>query len=337
MLFCAPILHLLNAKTQFYRARGADVSPVADHQDASIPKLPLWRTICRAYSIYFDNFLDVLRASWLCIAVAVPLLMITQWIQLSWALKVAADIRRGLPPQMPFFPLSAPIGMTVLVYAAGSLALLAGVSIAVAWHRHIILGERPRLSGSNVATISFWRYVVVGLAIFLIAFVPLLILLLIAFLLLASFAAAGGPYHPPEFPILWFSLFLLLYLVAMVIMLRLILLLPARAAGNWSPTFRDSWNRTRGNTWRLFWGLVACIVPPGLLIQIVSLIIFAFNGVPGPARIGVPIDDVFVTRFTAIGAVLWAFYLLTTPIAVGFLSFSYLHFFERSRASGSEN
>lgn len=306
-------------------------SPV-DHQDASIPKLPLWKTICRAYSIFFDNFLDVLRASWLCIAVVVPLSMITQWIQLSWALKAMAGARPWLASQTPFPPPppSAPIGMMVLVYASGLLALLAGVSIAVAWHRHIILGERPGLSGSNVATISFWRYVAVGIALFLIALLPLLI----GFLFLAPFAAAGGL----KIQIWWVMVPLLFYLVAIAIMLRLILLLPARAAGNWSPTFRDSWNRTRGNTWRLFWGFVACIVPPGLLIQIVSLIIFSLNG-PGPGTIGapLPVDDAFLTRFTAISAVIWAFYLLTTPIAVGFLSLSYLHFFDRPRTSGPNN
>jgi hypothetical protein len=305
------------------------MSSAVDDQHTRIPKLPLWRTIYRAYSIYLDNFLDVLRASWLCIAVAVPLLMIAQWIQLSWVLRAAAGVRRGFPLQTPIFPPSTPfpppptpVGMMVLVYTAGLLALLAGASIAVAWHRHIILGERPGLSGSNIVTISFWRYAAVGIAIFLVAFLPLLIFLLFAFFL-APFATSDVPYHPPKFPFLEFALFLLLYLVAMAIMLRLVLLLPARAAGNWSPTFRDSWNRTRGNTWRLFWGFVACIVPPGLLIQIFSLELFALNGFPTPA------DDVI--RFVGIGAVLWAFYLLVTPIAVGFLSLSYLHFFERER------
>ncbi len=48
----------------------------------------------------------------------------------------------------------------------------AGVSIAVAWHRRIILGEQPGFSGSNVATKSLWRYDGVGFAIGLIAFLP---------------------------------------------------------------------------------------------------------------------------------------------------------------------
>jgi hypothetical protein len=63
-------------------------------------------------------------------------------------------------------------------------------------------------------------------------------------------------------------------------------------------------------------------LPPGLLIQIISLIMVAWNGGP-PATI----DDAFVIRFAAIGGVFWIYYLLTTPIAIGFLSLSYLHFF----------
>ena len=39
------------------------MSSAVDDQRTRVPKLPLWRTIYRAYSIYLDNFLDVLRAS----------------------------------------------------------------------------------------------------------------------------------------------------------------------------------------------------------------------------------------------------------------------------------
>jgi hypothetical protein len=313
------------------------MSSIADDQGPSIPKLPLWRTICSAYSIYFDDFLDVLRASWLCIAVAVPLLMIEQSIQLSRGLKAIADLRGAVATHTPIPPPSAPIGMMLPVYAASLLVLLAGVSIAVAWHRQIILGERPRLSGSNVATISFWRYIAVGIGITLTALLPfLLLLVLVAFLAMLFSAALGGP-DPARFPIWVFPLAFLLFLAGLAIVLRLILLLPARAAGNWSPTFKDSWNRTRGNAWRLFWGLAACTVPPGLLIQIVSLIVLASIG--GRATVNAAFAtgsaESFVTWFAAVGAILWAFYLLTTPIAVGFLSLSYLHFFEPSRAIGS--
>jgi hypothetical protein len=298
--------------------RGA-VSSSVDQQSASNPKLPLGQTISRAYSIYFANFLDVLRASWLCIAITVPLLMIAHMLQFSWVLQATAAVKRGLPPATAFTPPSMPIGMMLLGHVVTLLALLAGVSIAVAWHRHIILGERPRLSGSNVVTISFWRYLGIGLAVVVTAASPLLIFLLIA-LLLGSFAAVGGQF---KIPILTVSLFVVLYLVAIAIILRLCLLLPARAAGNWGPKFRDSWNRTRGNTWRLFWGFVACIVPGGLIMQFLVLTLLVLGGIPGPA----PMNEAFLMRLIAVSGILWAYYLLTMPIAVGFLSLSYLHFF----------
>ena len=70
--------------------------------------------------------------------------------------------------------------MIFLVYGVGLIKLLAGVSIAVAWHRLILLGEQPRLSGTNLATISLWRYVGIALAIYVIATLPAVVILLLS-------------------------------------------------------------------------------------------------------------------------------------------------------------
>ena len=44
------------------------------------------------------------------------------------------------------------------------------------------------------------------------------------------------------------------YVVAIAVLLRLSPLLPARAS-YLDRTFKDTWRQTRGNAWRLFWGV----------------------------------------------------------------------------------
>jgi hypothetical protein len=148
----------------------------------------------------------------------------------------------------------------------------AGASIAVAWHRRLILGEPPGFSGSNVATKGLWRYVGIGFAIALIAFLPLLVVVLPIFILSSSVITGAA---------LKFAMFVaasfLIYLTAFAVFLRLSLLLPARAVGDLDLTFNETWKRTRGNTWRMFWGIVACTVPPMLAVQLaVRIVSFGF-------------------------------------------------------------
>jgi hypothetical protein len=206
----------------------------------------------------------------------------------------------------------------VLVTIAILVFAFAGISIAVAWHRRIILGEHPGFSGSNVATKGLWRYVWIGFAIGLIAFLPSLVVVVPIFLLLASVITGAVPRFA-----MFVAAFFLISLALFAVTLRLSLLLPARAVGDLDLTFNETWKRTRGNTWRMFWGIVACTVPPMLAVQLaVRIVSFGFLGPDmsdGDAIVGV----------AAIGAILFVCQLLTLPIGIGFLSYSYRHFFGR--------
>jgi hypothetical protein len=296
------------------------MSTVIGPQDAANTKLPLWDTIGASYSTYFDNFGDVLRICWLWLVLGAVLGGIASWVQWSWLVGVMADLRRGISPPVQPFQGSMPITMFVLVYGTGLVWMLAGVSIAVAWHRRIILGERPRFSGSNIATASVWRYVGMGLAIFLIAILPTVLVLLLGLLL------SGGGFAVPTLKAAgFFALIVIFYVAAIAVMLRPTALLPARAVGDLDLTFRETWRRTRGNTWRLFWGLAICILPPLLIMQIAILVLIGF---PGPEAFA---DGTLPVRFAIMHAMSIVWYLLVTPIGIGFLSLSYLHFFERAR------
>jgi membrane-anchored glycerophosphoryl diester phosphodiesterase (GDPDase) len=196
--------------------------------------------------------------------------------------------------------------MALLLNLDNILLLLAGVSIAVAWHRLMILNEQPGFSGGNVASKNLWRYIVVALALFLVMLLPMAAVMLPTFYFLQP---VPGPARPPSGFFLLLPLGFTAYAVGTAVAFRLTLLLPARAIGDTSLTFKQTWNRTRGNVWRLFWGVVVTTMPALLIAQVVFLI------------------GVGVAQMTAMSTVFAVYYLLILPIGIGFLSHAYRHFF----------
>jgi hypothetical protein len=235
------------------------------------------------------------------------------WQQWSWMATMMANLKPGLPPEMP-----RSSAMALLLNLDNILLLFAGVSIAVAWHRLMILNEQPGFSGGNVATKNLWRYIVVALALFLVMFLPMTAVMLPASYFLKSGPAPALP-SPGFFPLLLLGF--ALYAVGTAVAFRLTLLLPARAIGDTGLTFKQTWNRTRGNVWRLFWGIVVTTMPALLIAQIIFLL---GVGPPRPSTVG---SEDFVAQMTAMSTVFAVYYLLILPIGIGFLSHAYRHFF----------
>jgi hypothetical protein len=175
-------------------------------------------------------------------------------------------------------------------------------------------------SNSQHGVSSHWRYIVVAIALFLTLFLPMAAIMLPSFYFLLP-APGVRTSLPPGFLPLVLMIFVA-YVAGIAITLRLTLLLPAQAVGDTDLTFKQTWNRTRGNIWRLFWGIVATTTPPLLIAEIGFLSII---GVPSAANFA---GDDFVARMTASSAVFTAYYLLIVPIGIGFLSHAYRHFFQ---------
>lgn len=294
-----------------------------DQAEVISPKLPLWDTICLSYSAYFRHFSDVLRASWIWLVATALLGGIASWLQWSTMAQTMVNIQRGVRPEEIFHQQKSLLAVTLFGNLPNLVLIFAGVSVAVAWHRCLILGEQPGLSGSNLASKNVWRYVGVGLAICLIVAVPLLVVAVPTLLWLTpSAAGAGAP--PKSGAVLLFLVLFVLYLAAFAVFMRLSLLLPARAVGDLELTFKHAWKRTRGNTWRFFWGIVACILPASLLMQIAFFVVVGF---PDAAAFA---SEAFVVRMVIFSTITLAYYLLILPIWIGFLSHAYLHFFGRA-------
>jgi hypothetical protein len=295
-----------------------------DPSSPPFPKLPLGATIALSYSTYFQHFIDALRASWLWLAAVAAITGVASWRQWSWMGAVIAEVKPGMPPQA-LNHVPQPLALAALAGLDDILLTLAGISIAVAWHRLLILGEHPGFSGSNIATRDLWRYIGVGLAIGLIVMLPIVVIVFPAFYFVFSFQSAAPGSPPPAGLFLLIPLVFVLYILATAVMLRLILLLPARAAGDLSLTFRQTWNRTRGNTWRLFWGMMATTVPPIMLADIAFMVI-------GAGNVLTRASEDFARRMTATSTIFIVYYLLMLPIGIGFLSHAYRHFFRPESA-----
>jgi len=293
-------------------------------------KLPLLETILLSYKEFWAHFGDVVKVTWPWVFAAPALTWLAAWRQFSWMAGAIEDLKRSVPvgptpapvPPMPDVPFDVALWAT----AANVVVALAVVSIAVAWHRRVILNEPPGFALSNVTGGTFWRYLGEMVLIGVVAGIPVVLLAVsIMFPLLVEYKRMG----PASLPAgqMWPEVLMsAVYALAVVAAVRLSLLLPATAIGNRAMKFASSWQRTRGNTLRLVGGLLATTVPPLLLGLVLSVVV---AGSPDADLFAMTPRDVMAlgSALAAANAVGIGAFLLTLPIAIGFLSHAYRHFF----------
>ena len=182
-----------------------------------------WTLFAKAVTLVTDNLALALRVS------AVPYLLVVA--ATVWAHSVAPEAVRG-----GFDPASADPGALWAAFVPMLAILVAGVWIAVAWHRATLLGEEsgwvPPLHGGLVLGYlgrSLLLAIVVGLATSLAGAVAgLLVLPLLGG---AGVGVIGA----------------VAFFVAMILFYRLAVVLPAGAVG--APlTVAEAWGATRGHT-----------------------------------------------------------------------------------------
>jgi len=271
--------------------------------DLTYPKLPLGRTIRLSYSTYFGQFSDVLRASWLWLVLAGAFTGAISW-------KLAAMVDASETSMQPSSVLAGVNGLYTIIFLLGT------VSIAVAWHRAMILREHPGPSGSNIASGSVWRYIWISIVLTFVVMLPTAgLILLTSYLFPAEKVPAG----------IAVAVIIVIVLAAAAASIRLSLLLPARAVGNIALSFKQTWDRTRGNTWRLFWGMLATALPPMLIVILAEAVLAALGAFPNPNTL--PTAAMALPMAIA-SIVVTICYLLIVPIGIGFLSHAYRHFFQ---------
>jgi hypothetical protein len=186
--------------------------------------------------------------------------------------------RIKVPPSSDFVaPGPAFLVTHVLLFVVGFLALS---STAVAWHRLILLGERPpaiylRVGGPVMRYLG--RFLLIGL-------VAAPIMLLCSLLLLPLVdTLIGRPAAPPDLSapitlpsrgqLLAFSIAgLVVSVPALLVISRLFISLPGIAIGR-PMTLSEAWQSTAGNTGKLLLGTLLIYAPSyaiGLAIQLIT-------------------------------------------------------------------
>ncbi len=284
-------------------------------------KLPVWQTVGRAYKAFFENFGSVIRLSWIWLLVFAAFTAYA--FDQQWALMSSLS-NKGAPPTditLHHIPWRFQT-VWILQYVLG---IVGGASMAVAWHRFLILGERPAASGMNATTPPVRHYIVTGILIVLTSALPILPVVLTLFATMNPFVSPAPTAindHGPMVAVI-VVLFLIGWTLWLLGLTRLALLLPARAVGNDRLTFSQCWKLTRGNAWRIGFGCFLTVIPPLLLAQMVFARIMFAGVLQGPTAFATPTSPLFLSTMAA----LTAYSMLVAIIMIGFLSYAYLHFF----------
>lgn len=260
--------------------------------------LPFWSTLGQTFALPLQHLGSVLRLTW---AWAILLALVTGVLY-----RLLDDAQITALQQGAGF---GPAGLNLLSLLLG---LVIGSSVAVGWHRLLLLGEQPVTAGYLRLDNTVWRYIAVA---------GLMLVLSMPFFATAFLMGQVAPeltpkpgQPPPELgggAALLVLVMLAAMCVAFLVTTRWSLALPARAIDDLGLTLGDSWRLTQGNFWRLFAGTMACYLP--------TLVVASLVASPGLAGGGPSGYIVSVMLSSAAG-------LVTSVFPLAFLSLAYRHF-----------
>jgi hypothetical protein len=252
---------------------------------AARPSLPIWPTVSAAFASVPANWLAAIRIFWAWGAILF-VFHAARW------LIVLDVVERSFST---FF---------ILVLLHTVIGALAFASMAVAWHRLMLLGERPPAIHLRV---NGWvlRYIRRFLLIALVA-VPIQLLCALLLLPVLSSLPFPSPGLPPSAGrLLAMNLMgLFISLPAIAVTIRLSVSLPAIAIGR-TMTLEETWGLTRGNALELCGGTLLLYVPSYAMGMGVVLLPLMQGG-----------SLLAILSIVAVGA-------LSTVAAISFLSLSY--------------
>ena len=268
-------------------------------------KLPFWEMVGRAYALPLEHAGAIVQMTWawaLILAVGTGAL----YSLLDAAQLAAIQRGEGLGP--------ASLNLVSLL-----TGLIVGSSVAVGWHRLLLLGE-PQGGGAYLRLDNtVWRYIAVAGLMLLIS-LPFLAAAFLMSQLTPDLAARAD--NPPAEVAGWMGLLFIVLLGAMVLAFllttRLSLVLPARAIDDMVLTLGDSWRLTQGNFWRLFAGTLACYLPTLVLGGIIASLAGGEGNGSG--------TFILSTMLSSVAG------LVTSVVPLGFLSLAYKQLV--SRAAG---
>ena len=191
--------------------------------------------------LVFGNLDDALRVSGI-------LYLLSSGLGLAVTLNMPGRQPSGALPNLN----SAQTGLFILIYVVN---LIVGIWIAVAWHRYVLVDEKPdsilpTYSGRRI--LSYFGY-------FLLLTLVGMALGAIAGVLFAIFAVLQAAWLAVPIAIIGVAL-------VFVVIFRLSIVLPASSVEK-PMKLRDAWEATEGTTWTIL-GIVLLTILAGLLLQL---------------------------------------------------------------------
>jgi len=232
---------------------------------SEITKLPVWHTAKAAYLVIFHNPL-------LAVKLGIVPLVFFFWIILQgyfWGGMTVADLTATMADN---------IGVIILIYGVSCLFYLATIPMITAWHRMVILGHadldsRIRYSIRRNEWSYLWKATLFGLLILLIYFLVSMATILAGIVIAVVFPPAIQGTSSA-------SIFVIMIVVPVLLVvcgfaLRFSLVFPASAVGK-PIGFRESWRKSRSNTWRLFAAVCLGFLPSFIIPSVANGLLFNF-------------------------------------------------------------
>lgn len=260
-------------------------------------RLPVWRTVRDAYALTLRHLGALLRIAWLWLLLTTAAIALLSWF--LWPLQelaLAAD------------------STTRAHYAASIVSLVAGCSIAVAWHRLLLLDERTATPLYLRLDAVVSRYLLVALVMAVPFYLAIEVITSAAF---GQVAEGETPAASLGNTLLVASVWLL-PAAAVYLGVRLGPILPAIALARADVTLARVWRATRGHWWRLFAGLVLTGLLPVILVYLPFLIREIIYDFPEQASAADFVRSNLETELCG---------LVGSMFAVSFLSLAFRHFF----------
>lgn len=273
-------------------------------------RFPLGRTVEKAYLLTLRGTPTFLTLAWKWLLVAIiPACAAYEWY--------VAPRFQQMHKEMLDKPLSLPVHLTNEIgLASAVLSFVVSIpmaSIAVGWHRWILRQQQPTPPDTLRFDPTVWRYW--G---WIVAFSVLLFLPSIPQLTL--WREESVTLHEMVALRYWVP-FIVLLLIGVNIP-RLSVTLPGIALQNPEATLFQTLRRTRGNTFKLFFGSALAVAPLAML---------ASFGNSALSYVGSEAVHFASHLFMALARV------AASVIALTFLSLSYRHFYEQPKPSGDRS
>ena len=266
---------------------------------ARFAKLPIWKTVKASYQLTWNYRAEYFRIARLWLIVALPVLFIYHWLIWSYQGESDCAIKATLASSPMHEAAVAGVGLLTLTLQGLFIVFIIS-SIAVAWHRLILLDETPTSDRYLRKDKTVGNYYKFGL-----------------FLSVLPFAAILVPgaffFFEPDNILLWtvkITIAVILLGFVGVFTVQASIALPAKALELYDITAMDAYRRTKGNFWRISFGTGLCTLPA-----------LPFSFLLQPICNGKLLDVMIYSLADIIDII------TITPLTLTFLSLAFHHFY----------